>query len=251
VTARADGRLRHASLGLPVIWPGRLIHWTVEFSQVDNQIARRYCRSVKSSTEASAHLDTHTGRIDKRAAILVAALQTFLQQGYFGDKETLFRTVILDGARRSADSIVASVDALPDTGGDIARLLTGLADSVIKCQLSDEGWALQRLMYAEAPHFPDLFDQALAQGGTRAYNALAGRLARLASRGLLDIPDPDTAASHFFALVSGDLPALSALGTRAVPAAKLRDAVTVGVDTFLRAFGPGTRAGREPAPLEY
>ena len=233
---------------------------------MDNQIARLYGQSVTSSTEAGAHQDAHTGRIDKRVAILVAALQTFLQQGYglarvetiaeaagvakptvynhFRDKETLFRTVILDGTRRTTDSIVAAVDAVPDTGGDITRLLTRLAHSVIKCQLSDEGWALLRLMYAEAPHFPDLFDQALIQGGTRVHNALAGRLARLASRGLLDIPDPDTAASHFLALVSGDLPALSALGTRAVPAGKLRDAVTVGVDTFLRAFGPGTHEPR-------
>ena len=201
---------------------------------------------------------TRSGRIDKRAAILAAALRVFLKEGYglarietiaeaagvakptvynhFHDKETLFRTVILDGARRTSDSIVTALDAVPDSG-DITRLLTRLAHGVIECQLTDEGWALLRLMYAEAPHFPDLFDQALAQGGTRSHNALVGRLARLASRGLLSIPDPDMAASHFLALVSGDLPALSALGTRPVPAAKLRDAIAAGVSTFLRAFG--------------
>jgi hypothetical protein len=37
--------------------------------------------------------------------------------------------------------------------------------------------------------------------------------------------------------VSGDLPYLSALGTRDVSDRDLRRAVTAGVDTFLRAFG--------------
>lgn len=213
-----------------------------------------------------------SGRIDKRAAILDAALHTFLRDGYglarietiaeaagvakptvynhFRDKETLFRTVILDGTRRTADKMLTAVDALPDTGSDITHVLTRMAHSLIECQLSDEGWALQRLMYAEAPHFPDLFDQVLAQGGARAHSALAGRLARLANRGLLDTPDPGTAASHFLALVSGDLPSLSALGTRAVPPAKLRASIAAGIDTFLRAFGSSAKTGahRRPGP---
>lgn len=210
-----------------------------------------------------------SGRIDKRTAILDAALQAFLQQGYglariesiaetagvakptvynhFRDKETLFRTVILDGSSRTADKIVTAIDTLPDTSSDVTHLLSNMAHNVIECQLSDEGWALQRLMYAEAPHFPDLFDQALARGGARTHNALAGRLARLANRGLLDIPDPDTATSHFLALVSGDLPSLSALGTRSVPPAKLRAAITAGVDTFVRAFTPQSERTGPPS----
>lgn len=199
------------------------------------------------------------GRIDKRTAILDAALHEFVQEGYgltrveiiaeragvakptvynhFSDKETLFRTVILDGAQRTSDQIVAALDTLPDDSPDLAGALTRVAGEVIDCQLSEEGWALQRLMYAEAARFPDLFDDALRRGGARVHNALAGQLARLANCGHLDIDDPDTAAGHFLALVSGDLPALSALGTRKVTTSELRVTIAAGINTFLRAFG--------------
>ncbi|WP_261565511.1 TetR/AcrR family transcriptional regulator [Frankia gtarii] len=210
----------------------------------------------------------HRGRIDKRAAILDAALRTFIREGYglarvetiaelagvakptvynhFGDKETLFRVVILDGASRASDHMITALDALADDGDDLVGDLSRVAREVIDCQLTEEGWALQRLMYAEAGRFPDLFDEALARGGARLHNALAGRLARLAHRGRLELADPDTAAAHFLALISGDLPALSALGTRKVSDAELRAAIASGIETFLLAFAPGRRrAGRE------
>lgn len=161
---------------------------------------------------------------------------------HFTDKETLFRTVILDGAQRTSDQIVAALDTLPDDWTDLTEALTRVAGKVLDCQLSEEGWALLRLMYAEAARFPDLFDDALHRGGSRVHSTLAGRLARLAHRGRLSINDPDIAAGHFLALVSGDLPALSALGTREVTDEDLRASIAAGVDTFLRAFGT------EPAP---
>ncbi|WP_235947716.1 TetR/AcrR family transcriptional regulator [Candidatus Frankia alpina] len=212
------------------------------------------------------------GRIDKRAAILEAALRTFIRDGYglarveaiaelagvakptvynhFGDKETLFRVFILDGASRTSDHMIAALAALAaladdgdGDGDDLAGDLSRVAREVIDCQLTEEGWVLQRLMYAEAARFPDLFDEALARGGARLHNALAGRLAH---RGRLELADPDTAAAHFLALISGDLPALSALGTRKVSDAELRTAIAAGVDTFLLAFAPGRRpAGRD------
>ncbi|WP_261554601.1 TetR/AcrR family transcriptional regulator [Frankia tisae] len=208
------------------------------------------------------------GRIDKRAAILGAALRTFVQDGYglarveriaelagvakptvynhFGDKETLFRAVILDGAQRTSDQIVAALETLPDDGADLAGALARVAQKVIDCQLGEEGWSLQRLMYAEAARFPDLFDDALRRGGVRVHNALAGRLARLSNRGHLHLADPDVAAGHLLALVSGDLPVLSALGTRKVAPDDLRRAIAAGVDTFMRAFASGPGPSAQP-----
>jgi transcriptional repressor AefR-like protein len=59
---------------------------------------------------------------------------------------------------------------------------TQLGREIVVCELSDEGWALQRLMFDEAARFPDLFEEALAVGGGRVRNALAGRLARLGAQ---------------------------------------------------------------------
>jgi AcrR family transcriptional regulator len=160
---------------------------------------------------------------------------------HFGDKETLFRTVMRDGAQRTSTRILAALATLPEDGpehgGDLAADLERVALRVVECQLSAEGWALQRLLYAEAARLPDLYDEVVSQGALPVQQVLAGRLAALAHRGHLDIDDPAVAASQFMALVSGDLPGLSALGTRAVPGERLRAVVRNGVGTFLRAFG--------------
>ncbi|MEU4116988.1 TetR/AcrR family transcriptional regulator C-terminal domain-containing protein [Kitasatospora sp. NPDC028055] len=212
---------------------------------------------------------TGRGRIDKRSAILDAAVKVFTREGYaqagidaiaaaagvakptlynhFGDKENLFRVVMRDGAERTANRIVAALASLPDDGQDLAAELERVAHRVVECQLSDEGWALQRLLYAEASRLPDLYDQVVARGSQPVQDVLAGRLSSLANRGHLDLDDPAVAAAQFIALVSGNLPGLSALGTRPVAPADLATAVRTGVDTFLRAFGtPRRRPARRP-----
>jgi len=198
------------------------------------------------------------GRLDKRQAILDAALRVFVREGYerasvdaisaeahvskptiyahLGSKEDLFTRVMIDSAERSSTKIIAALDGFPDGPDGLRAKLIDVAYQVIDCQRSADGWGLQRLLFAEAARFPDLFDAVVSHGGHRVSQALAGRLARLAHAGQLDIGDPVTAASQFTALVAGDLPALSALGTRPVSDDALRQAVTAGVDTFLRAF---------------
>ncbi len=103
---------------------------------------------------------------------------------------------------------------------------------------------MQRLVYVDAARSLGLFDEALAQGGSRVQNALASLLARVANRGYLD-----TAAGHFPAVVPGTRPAFSVLGTRAAASAKLRVAIPAGADTFPCAFGPAReRADRARRP---
>jgi TetR/AcrR family transcriptional repressor of mexJK operon len=213
---------------------------------------------------------SHRGRIDKRDAILDAAFQVFTEQGYahasidaiaavagvakptiynhFGDKETLFRTVMTDSSSTSAVKIVNAVNSIAIAGGDLRTELTQLALALIDCQVSDRGWALQRLLYAEAARMPDLYDEVVSRGGPPVMNALTGRFALLAHAGGLELDDPALAANQFMALITGNLPALSALGTRPVAPAQLEADVRAGVDTFLRAFGPRpATAGRTAA----
>ncbi len=200
------------------------------------------------------------GRIDKRQAIVDAAASVFVREGYalasidaiaaeagvakptiynhLGGKENLFRTVVIEATLRSRQRILAALDDFPADATDLGGRLAEIARRVVECQASEEGWALQRLIYAEAARFPDLYDAIRETGADPVLDALAGRLARLSNAGYLDIPDPDLAAGQFLALISGDLPALSALGTRPVGREALEHAVTAGVATFLRAFAP-------------
>lgn len=200
------------------------------------------------------------GRVDKRRAILAAAEAVFTREGYtlasidaiaaeagvskptiynhLGGKENLFRTVIAEAAAESRDKILAALEAFPTDAAALPERLTAIAHRVVECQAGEKGWALQRLVYAEAARFPDLYDTIRAGGTVQIVDAIAGRLARLAHAGHLDVDDPVTAANQFLALISGDLPTLTALGTRPVDADALDRAVTAGVTTFLRAFTP-------------
>ncbi len=184
--------------------------------------------------------------IDRIASLASVSKPTVYN--HFADKESLFRTVMRDAARDCANKIVSALDTLSDDGVDLSGQLTRVAHLILECQLRDEGWALQRLLHAEAARMPDLYDEVVALGGVPVVNALAGRFARLANRGHLDVDDPETAASQFMALVAGNLPALSALGTRPIGPVDLDRAVSAGVRTFLRAFGSGRRprAARRP-----
>ncbi|MEU0742953.1 TetR/AcrR family transcriptional regulator C-terminal domain-containing protein [Streptomyces sp. NPDC006134] len=68
-------------------------------------------------------------------------------------------------------------------------------------------------------------------------------MARLSLAGRLRPCDPEQAAEHFLALLTGPLEARSGLGTRRLPAAELRGPADAAVDTFLRAYGSERAAG--------
>ncbi|MCF2527165.1 TetR/AcrR family transcriptional regulator [Yinghuangia soli] len=213
-----------------------------------------------TSGKAGSEAGTPRGRIDKRRAILAAAEDAFTREGYtlasldtiaveagvskptiynhFGGKENLFRTVIAEAAGESRERILSALEDFPADGAELPGRLTAIAHRVVECQAGAKGWALQRLVYAEAARFPDLYDTIRVGGTVQIVEALAGRLARLAHSGHLDLDDPVTAAGQFLALVAGDLPTLTALGTRPVDPDALDRAVAAGVTTFLRAFTP-------------
>lgn len=197
--------------------------------------------------------------MDKRRAIVDAALRVFARVGYtqasldliaaeagvakptiynhLGSKEKLFRYVMTETAARSNAKTLDVLDAFP-TGSDGLRPgLENVAHKLIDCYCDEKSESVRRLLYAEAVRFPDLFDEVRASGPNQFTDALAGRLARLANAGHLRIEDPERAANQFIALVYEELAGLSALGTRPLDPDRVVQIVTAGVDTFLRAFG--------------
>ncbi|WP_328898998.1 TetR/AcrR family transcriptional regulator [Streptomyces sp. NBC_00441] len=201
------------------------------------------------------------GRLDKRRAIVEAALRVFAQVGYaqasldviaaeagvskptiynhLGSKERLFRYVLTETAARSHAKTLDVLTGFPTDPGRLRPALEDLAAKLVDCYCDEQSEAVRRLLYAEAVRFPDLFDAVRASGPDQFTEALAGRLARLANAGHLRIGDPVRAANQFIALVYDELPGMSALGTRPLDPAEVAEVVTAGVDTFLRAFGTG------------
>jgi len=211
------------------------------------------------------------GRMDKRQAIIDAALRVFAREGYgqasvdaiaaeagvakptiynhLGGKENLFRHVLTEVAARSNARTLAALRTFPSDPQDLRSHLTTVGLRLAECFVDEQSSALRRLVHAEIGRFPDLFDTVLESGPNQAIEALAGRLARLANAGHLTIRDPIRAARQFIALLTDELPVLSALGTRPVDPEDLKRAVAAGVDTFLLAFAARSNANG-PAPGE-
>ena len=201
---------------------------------------------------------TSRGRLDKRRAIVDAALRVFAREGYgqasvdaiaaeagvakptiynhLGGKENLFRHVLAEVAARSNAKTLDALRTCPNEPAELRDHLTAVGRRLAECFVDEQSQALRRLLHAEIVRFPDLFDSVLSSGPNQATEALAGRLAKLANAGYLAIEDPDRAARQFVALLMDELPALTALGTRPIADDDLARAVDAGVDTFLRAF---------------
>jgi AcrR family transcriptional regulator len=211
-----------------------------------------------SGTSATSGRKASRGRIDKRQAILRAALTVFAREGYaqagvdviaaeagvakptvynhFGDKETLFREAIAADANRALAEHLAVVERLQDRGGDVRTMLEDVGLHMLECYCDDRSWALRRLLYAELTQFPDLIDIVRGRAADRVTDALADKLARLSLAGRLGRLDPAEAAEQFIALLTGPMEARARLGTRRVPDDELRAVTRAAVSTFLHAF---------------
>ncbi|GLY94599.1 TetR/AcrR family transcriptional regulator [Actinoplanes sp. NBRC 103695] len=194
------------------------------------------------------------GSAVKRAAILTAARELFLSDGfdrtsvdavsaragvskrtvydYFGDKQTLLQAVVAD----ISDSLVGmvrrtiagSLSGITDPGqledafvGFSMRIVTdmlGSADYTTLIKLLGGERHLAEAPFADAPE-----------------DALGEQLAALTQAGLLATPDPRLAADHLIALTFGVV--LNRQG--AMPVAgddRVRPLVVEGVRAFLRAY---------------
>jgi AcrR family transcriptional regulator len=197
----------------------------------------------------------------KRAAIVRAALDVFVREGYaragvdaiaraagvskrtiydyYGGKERLFLSVVAETTDAHAASFRVLLDrTLSDvtdgTGLEAALTAFGRAFAT-EVARSDERAAVMRLMIAEASHFPALLQPRSEERPVQ--RALAARLAELGERGLLDVPDPAEAAEFLGLLVTGRVNQRSWYGAVRLGDAEIDRLVAGGVRVFLRAYG--------------
>ena len=198
----------------------------------------------------------------KRRAILEAATEAFLRQGFrgtsmdeiaaaaavskqtvykhFSDKESLFREIVTSTVDEISDRNYEEVLGLSESGNledDLVALAVHQLDRVMQPRLL----ALRRLVIGEAGRFPELGQLFYARGPGRTIDALGATFERLAGQGLLELDDPLAAAAHFNWLVmSTPLNAAMLLGDDATPDdAALHRCAQTGVRVFLAAYGAG------------
>ncbi len=211
--------------------------------------------SVNAPSEQSA-----PGRTErKRRAILDAGAELFLAQGYagtsmddiaaraavskqtvykqFASKEALFVEIVRGMTGSAGDEVQREIADLGERD-DPERQLGAYAERQLRVVLTPRLMQLRRLVIGEAGRFPEL-GRALQEGGPgRAVKGLAAAFARWHARGLLDVADPETAASQFNWLVMGD-PVNRAmfLGDAAIPGeAELRRHAAEAVRAFFAAY---------------
>ncbi|MFF7768924.1 TetR/AcrR family transcriptional regulator [Streptomyces massasporeus] len=198
------------------------------------------------------------GSTQKRAAILTAARELFLSDGfdrtsvdavaaragvskrtvydYFGDKQTLLQAVV-DGVGQSLVSTIRRIldDTLtePTEAIDLEDVLVTFSMRIATDMLGSAEYAtLQRLVRTQLGHLPNGGENSMADAPDEA---LAERFAAFAAAGLLDVPDARLAADQFIALTFGV--ALNRYGSaNAAEDTRVRPLVVEGVRTFLRAY---------------
>ncbi|MBB5786323.1 TetR/AcrR family transcriptional regulator [Jiangella mangrovi] len=199
-------------------------------------------------------------RPGKQQAIVEAATEVFLAQGYagtsidqiaaraavskptvyahFAGKETLFAAIVALTVDEAADPVHAEVAALRDTG-DVEADLRDLARRQLAMVMRPRLLRLRRLVIGEAGRFPELGRLFAERGPARTIADLAAAFRGLTERGLLAADDADLAAAHFNWLVMS-VPLNRAMLTgddAPLPAAELRRYADEGVRVFLAAYG--------------
>lgn len=202
-----------------------------------------------------------TGRsARKRRAILDAATEIFLKNGYLGtnmdeiaavsnvskqtvykhfaSKEALFVEIVSSMTTQTGDQVHNEAPTLKGAS-HLADYLTDYALRQLMIVLTPRVMQLRRLVIGEVSRFPDLAKVLYERGPQRAMGILADIFERLAKDGLLVVDDPMTAASHFnWLIMSQPLNQAMLLGDAGIPPnAELRKHAEEGVRVFLAAYG--------------
>jgi AcrR family transcriptional regulator len=192
----------------------------------------------------------------KRNAILMAAAELFLEQGYepvsmdaiaakadvskrtvysyFDSKTVLFSSILLAHCN-SMGGI-----ALPDhaAGHEPRKVLTEFGRVFVHMITSPRAVAMQRVIFREVERLPEIGKIFFQNGPQRHIAKLSDYLKQATVEGKLKVDDPTSAAFLFISIVKAPfhLPQLCGLIDH-VPASAIDRAVKNAVDFFLKASG--------------
>ncbi len=157
----------------------------------------------------------------RRNALLEAAREVFLEQGYegasieeimrrvggskaslyryFGSKERLFWEV----AGALTDEFIDELEVPTEADADLENTLCAIGRRFLRGFLEPAGCRMLRTLIAESQRFPELAQRYFEHGPQRARRALGNYLGLQRKAGRIDCADPEMAASQFLELVKG------------------------------------------------
>jgi AcrR family transcriptional regulator len=211
------------------------------------------------------------GLLSKRHAIIAAALDLFVRQGYaattlediatatpvsrqtvynhFGDKETLFRAVIDTHLEVALGVLDEMTPDSPGPATDPEEYLDELARWSTAVFRDQRTASLRLLLQTERQRHPHLLELWRNRVALPIWSTLVSHLSRLTNAGSLHIEDPARAAGQFLALTVGtvlqvaDLGVYSATISPVDESADLDNALRSSVRLFVRGYQPTDRRG--------
>jgi TetR/AcrR family transcriptional repressor of mexJK operon len=123
----------------------------------------------------------------------------------YHDKRDLFAAVLRGRIRKwlAPLSAAAEAQATETSPKSIKTTLHELSRHMVAYTLAPEAAAVQRILSAQAVHFPELAKLANEEGWLRAVRGVASILRQSAARGHIKVDDPELAADMFLNLVLG------------------------------------------------
>jgi TetR/AcrR family transcriptional regulator, mexJK operon transcriptional repressor len=204
--------------------------------------------------------DGRTAR--KRRAILAAATEVFLDNGYVGasmdevaakaavskqtvykqfrDKEHLFSEIILSTAVPVVEGFTSAFRTTLDDATEVRQAFHDLAKRFLAILLRPDVLRMRRLVMAEADRFPEISGAWFERCFRASIEELGKAMVRLVDRGLLrELADPTLAAYQFAGLVMyWPMNQVMFVGATARPTDEELDRIADrAADVFLAAYG--------------
>jgi TetR/AcrR family transcriptional repressor of mexJK operon len=196
--------------------------------------------------------------MEKRAAILDAAMALFPSRGYdgvsvdaiaqmagvskltvyshFDDKEALFGAAVTECCAQLLPHRLFE----PDPALPVSEMLFQIARAFVDLMFDERAIMLHRVMIGQAGQNPRLTEIFFSAGPRTALLEMESFLQLANAQGSMDIANPARASEHFFCLLKGLRHMRVLVGLCEVPTSAERDEhVRDVVQVFLRAFAPG------------
>jgi len=195
--------------------------------------------------------------MEKRAAILEAAMALFPARGYdgtsveviaqsagvskltvyshFADKEALFAAAVTECCAQMLPHRLFE----PGPGASVRDALLGIGRAFLDLMMDERALALHRVMVSQGGQDRRLAEIFFSAGPRAALQEMESFLRAANAEGSLRVDAPTRAAEHFFSLLKGVRHLRVLVGLSAPPPAAERDEHVAEIVTlFLRAYAP-------------
>ncbi len=163
-----------------------------------DEVALREARLLEVATAMFIERGFDATTIDAVAEAAGIAKRTLYAR--YSDKAALFAAVLRQLIERW---LVPFSTYEADETMPLEAALGGLARHILEASLKPEAIAVQRILSAQAPRFPELARLGFEEGGLKAVQATAALIRRHAERGTIRVESPELAAEQFLSLVTG------------------------------------------------